>query len=424
MINRRPIANNVYFTDCGSGWKRVNMNVNLLFPLKREDLTSSALIPYMLERGTRELPDKMAIRRRLLGMYGSSLSTAYSTRWPYRVVSVSVSGPDSAWTGDKAGDMLKAELLLDVLLDPYLENGAFKGEWVDIEKPKLLDAINSIYSDKRDLCAELLNRAAYSDERALPFDGFAEDLDSITGSSLYEEYRDILRKARVEIFYTGTEAGAVAELCAKRFAGCEFEGIEPVSGAPVDNEIVNTERISMDVEQDKLSMLFTTGRNGSLQDYHALRLGSAILGGTAYSRLFNNIREKQSLCYYISSVQTLKPGVGLAVESGMSHENLQKVIDGVSAEIASLGTNGPTAEEMNTAHEVFKNSFASLRDSAGTLMGYYFNRLVRDGFMGEPEDELRDILNTPAEYIADIIGSMRLRAMSVVQQAGEGEETK
>ena len=415
MINRRNIGKNVFFTSCGSGWKRVNMSVYLLFPLKKENLTSTALIPYLLERGTKDLPDNMAIRRKLLGMYGSTLSTVYTTRYPYRVITVSISGPDSAFTGDKAGDMLKAELLLDALLDPYVENGGFRGDWVEIEKPKLLDAINSIYNDKRDLCAEMLNQAAYDDERSLPFDGFADDLDSIDGASLYGVYQDVLHQARVEIFYTGANADAVADLCARRFAAFEFQGITPVFGAPVDNIIPNEKRVTMDVEQDKLSMLFTTGKQGGLEDYNALRQGSVILGGSAYSRLFNNIREKQSLCYYISSVQTLKPGLGIAVESGMSHENLDRVINGVNDEITALGKNGPTPDEINTVREVFKNSFASVRDSAGSIMGYYFNRLVRDGFMGEPEDELQDILNVPVDSITGIIGQMKLRALSVVE---------
>ncbi len=421
MINRQPIGKNVYFTDCGSGWKRVNMTVYLLLPLKKDNLTSSALVPYLLERGTKNLPDNIAIRRKFLGMYGSSLSTSYTTRYPYRVVSVSVSGPDSAYTGDKSGDMLKAGLLLDVLLNPFTENGGFRNDWVDIEKPKLLDAINSIYNDKRDLCAEMLNQAAYTDERALPFDGFAEDLDLIDGVSLYKEYLDILSMATVEIFYTGADAVEVAALCTERFSAFDFRGEVPASGAPVCNERLNTKKTVMDVEQDKLAMLFSTGKAGSLKDYHALRQGSVILGGSAYSRLFNNIREKQSLCYYISSEQTLKPGIGIAVESGMSHENLLRVVDGVRNELRSLGDNGPTEDEMITVHEIFKNSFSSIRDSAGSLMNYYFNRLVRDGFIGEPEDELRDILATPTENITELIHQLKPRAMAVVE-ANDGEE--
>ena len=413
MIERKTIADGVRFFRCGGGFRKNRMVVYLHFPLTRETLTSSALVPYLLERGTRNLPDNILLRRTLQGMYGAQLSSGYGLRGMSRVLDFSISGADGSLVGE-GEDVRRARLLLDVLLDPALEGGAFRADWLDIEKGKLRDAIRAVVNDKRDYCHARLAKAAYDDVRALPDDGIEDDLDDVTPDKLYRDYRDILSNAQIEIFFVGEGADEIEALCRERFAALTRSPAAVPAIPPLTYTELRTTTEAMPVEQDKLAQLYTTGSTLDAREYAALRLGSFLFGGGATSRLFNNVREKESLCYYVSSSQTLRPGGGIVVDSGVSHQNLDRVRDAIARELRALVKDGPTEVELRDAKLYFESAFRGIGDTARSVTAYHFNRIVRDGETGEPEDELRLIRSVSADEIIEVLSRLTLRAESTI----------
>ncbi len=417
MIRTENIGDGVRFHFCGGGFKKNRMEVFLRFPLERRTLTPSALLPYLLERGTREIPDNTMLKRTLQGMYGAKLDTGYSSRNLYRVLDAGISGADGALVGE-GEDVRRARLLLDVLFDPYNENGEFKSEWVDIEREKHRETINAAINDKRDYCFQKLDEVAFDDERSLPDDGFPEDLSDITPGSLFQSYRNVLKDAEADIFFVGEDSGRISELCKERFSSFERAPRAAKKLVPINYDAPRVSTITMPVEQDKLAMLFSTGTQLTGREYAALRLGSVMLGGSATSRMFNNIREKQSLCYYISSMQTLKPGGGLVIDCGMAKENREKVAQAALHELKALSSDGPLESELSDAKLLFQNIYMGIGDSARSLISYHYGRIMREGATGEPEDELSEILSVKSDEICDVLSRLKLCAQSVVT-AGE-----
>ena len=135
-----------------------------------------------------------------------------------------------------------------------------------------------------------------------------------------------------------------------------------------------------DTTQAKLCMLFTTGEaNPNPPSVSILRVAMSVLGGSATSRLFRNVREKQSLCYYCGSAAQRATGV-MMIDSGVEPGKEQQAEAAIIAELEGL-KNGPiTQEEVDDCRRGLLSSMDALGDSLAALENWYYGQITR----GEP----------------------------------------
>ncbi len=413
-MTRNQIAPGLFLTAIGGPYKKSRLSAAMIAPLRRETVTETALLPYLLERGTVRYPDVTALKRRLNLLYGTTIDTSYNSFGYARIIECVLQGVDGALVPD--GSELTAEragLLMDVLLRPALENGVFRADWMDIEREKLRDNINSIINDKAAYCFKLLTESFFKgDLRALPRDGFAEDLDAIDGVRLAEAYRETIANASAEILYVGP-APEEAQAKLLDFLGdqawCErnIPQAPPVTKAEKVTELVT----EMDVEQDKLSFAYATGKTLTRRQRQALRVGAALFGGTATSRLFQNVREKQSLCYSISASPSYEAS-GMYVECGIEGKNAARTAEAIASELAAFVKDGPTETELAQVKLLYRNMLGGLRDNAGSLAKYEFSSILRYGELTEPEDELAVLESISADEILEVMRALSLNCSS------------
>ena len=100
----------------------------------------------------------------------------------------------------------------------------------------------------------------------------------------------------------GVDEARVADMLLKKLDGIRRD-LRPFA-APVAMPATPLRHFKEEIPgltQAKLCMLFTTGEaNPNPPSVSILRVAMSVLGGSATSRLFRNVREKQSLCYYIA----------------------------------------------------------------------------------------------------------------------------
>lgn len=414
---RREIANGIYLTQVAGNYKRSRLSVYMASPLRRETLSETAILPFIMERGTTKLPDMTLLRRRQNALYGANLSTNYSSVGFSRVVEGYVEGVDGSFIQDGADVAAqRTDLLLDVLFDPYVENGAFRGDWIDIEREKLREAIRSIINEKRDYCAKLLSEAFYDDERGLPVDGFEEDLDLIGGERTYQVYKDTVAQSGLEVIYVGSDYEGLEQALVERLqvAGTNPAGIKPLTAIPKRDELVIVQE--MDVEQDKLAMAFTCGRVLNRQEMVVLRVANALLGAAPTSRLHQNVREKQSLCYYVSAQPSYKSGGGMVIESGIEHQNVARTKEAILHEMRTLAKDGPTQQELVQIKLLFQNILQGVSDSSAALSGYIYSNIVRYEDAMTAEQELAMIEQVTAEEVMAILSDMNLNASCLISE--------
>lgn len=383
-IYRKEIADGVYFNSVrDSRFKTMKLSCNLFVPLRRDDASGNSLLAGVLSRSCKAYPDFTALSRKLSSLYGADLVVSSAKVGENQAISISASGIDDRYSLD--GDSITAELsalLCGVIFEPNLTaDNAFVTDEVEQERRQLLDMIDSEYNEKRLYANSRLIEIMCADEVfGIKRYGTKEAIQAATPQSLYDTWRQLLKTAVVEIMYIGDSAPDKAE---KIFADT-FHSIDRTPAAlhtEVIREAGEVKRVTeeVDVAQAKLVMGFRAGV--ALPDKGTLTeaLMSAILGGTATSKLFCNVREKQSLCYYCASRYDKHKGI-LMIDSGVESENIERLEKGVLKEIEDMKNGVISDFELASAKMALINANRSSGDTVGGIEAWYSSQLLQNGF--------------------------------------------
>lgn len=343
------------------------LSLQLITPLDEKNAAPGALLPAVLRRGTARYPDMRALSCALDLLYGAGLSYTVRKKGENQCLGFVASYIDDAFApgGEKLLEAV-ADLLGEVLLAPATEGGVFRGDYVSGEKDNLIDAIRSIRDDKRDyadlrLIAEMCRGERYGVTRL----GTEETVAALDAPSLWAFYQNLLATARMELFYCGSAEqhrveGALRRALEKLPRGVRIPpAVSARVAAPQQPRSV-TEH--MDVTQGKLAM----GFRAPSEDAAAMLLANLIFGGYSNSKLFLNVREKLSLCYYASSAYHRSKGI-VTVSSGMEFEDRQRAYDEILLQLDSVRLGDFEPWELEGAKGVLLSALRSREDSAGRM---------------------------------------------------------
>jgi len=354
-------------------FKQGCLSFQLIRQMKAEEAALNALLPSVLLRGTRNCPDLRSITEHLDELYGASVSPLVRRVGDYQTTGLYCGFMDDrfALPGDQVlRPML--QFLEEILLDSPLEKGVFLSSFVESEKKNLIATIESELNDKRAYSmSRLLRLLCREDTFGIPRLGEKEQVETITPESLYSHYRNILRSSPIDIFYVGSaESAQVAELLMPLVTklGARGTRLQPQTAFhPCEkSDVVET----MDVSQGKLCMGFVTPVINRQQDFAAMQLMNVIFGSGMTSKLFQNVREKMSLCYSIGSGYYGTKGI-VVVSAGIDFDKEQLTRDEVLRQLNICREGGITGQELKSAKEALLSSLRSTHDSPGAIEGFY-----------------------------------------------------
>lgn len=357
------------FTD--RSFKTMRVSVNMLLPMDRATAAKYAILPSLVGRATREYPDYTALGRRLAELYGASLGSGVQKIGEYQALGLSAGGIASRYALD--GEDMFSELtglLFSVIFDPLKDgDGLFPMDGFTQEKRQQLEQKDAEYSDKmiyaHQRCHELLfeGRPAGIDRL-----GSREDIEALTREDLRGAWEELLREARFEIFALG-DCRPDVEAVREKFANI---GRNRRLG-PVPYEKPEPRRVAdcQPVAQSKLTMAFRA--RVPKEERLLFQLMSAVLGEPTSSKLFQNVREKQSLCYYCDSAFSWVNNA-LFIESGVETENLDRAEEAIMEQLAALQRGEVTEDELQYAKLYMCNGLRSVRDSLHRIEGWYLSR--------------------------------------------------
>ena len=173
----------------------------------------------------------------------------------------------------------------------------------------------------------------------------------------------------------------------------------------------------MDTVQGKLCMLFTGGGIVGEPELSAMRVAVALLGGTATSRLFQNVREKLSLCYYCSAGYTASTGM-LCIDSGVEHANADAAKEAILREFAALKEGPVTEQELQETKRALKNALCCVNDNLGSMENWWFGERMR-GSEAPPEQVIREIEAVTEQDVKDALGRFTLSVTYRITKGGE-----
>ena len=368
-IKRKDMGNGVEFIHLKSERFKTNiLSCCFLVPVRKETLGADGLLPTVLRRGSKKYPDRRAIGEALDLLYGVELGANCRRKAEYLCIGMSADCIDDRFApgGEKLLEPVAA-MMGELLFRPLLENGAFSSEYVAQEKENMVNEVRARMNDKRQWADYRLLRELCSGE---PYGVFIEeeDVKAITPESLYARYRDILSTAPVKVIYCGSADFARAEAATQtmlrdlpRYTVFTLPPILPHTLRPT----VQTVRETMRVEQGKLAM----GFSAEGEDTTALMLANLMFGGTSNARLFLNVREKLSLCYYVSTLFHQAKRV-ITLSGGIATKDYDRTCEEIMRQLRFVQEGKIEPWEFAAAKSAARGSLRSAEDDLERMESY------------------------------------------------------
>lgn len=416
-VKKISLGNNINLTLIpASKFKSNLVSIYIQRLLDKSEATKNALIPNLITRGCEKYPSLRDISNKLDDLYGSSMGGDVSKRGERQVLSFKIISTNSKYIEE---DIFKdvIEFFNEVINKPLIVDGAFKEDILNIEKQNLKDKIQAKINDKSRYALERCFEEMCSDERySISEYGYINEIDAITGKELYDHYKEIIKTSPIDIVIEGDfNEEEVIEVITKNFT---FQR-ENIIEIPREEFVKNVKEVKiiedkMEITQGKLVMGYRTNIDYKDTDkYYPLVVGCNVLGGGPHSKMFVNIREKESLCYYIySSVEKYK-GI-LYVSSGIEFQNYDKTVELVNKQIASLQAGDISKEEIENSKSGLINSMKSLKDSIGGMSDFYFaqamsqsNSTIEEMIEKVEKVTIEDIANVAKEIELDTLYFLR-----------------
>ena len=354
--------------------------------LSRKEATYNSLLSKVLKLATSKYSRLTDLNTYAEKLFGCIYDVGVSKRANVQSIVSQVSFLNDFYAGESIFEK-SMQLMLDLLFEPYIVDDGFCADYVNNQKKNLSDDIDSLINDKRAYASvRCLEEMCRGEKNAIVEIGYKEDLDSISEKNLYEHYQSIIFSSPIDIFVVGdVDDKDTVELLKNYFSSFNFS-ITPINILS-DLKTVDKEKYveeNMSVNQGKLAIGLRTGVNLDNPLYYALLTGNSIFGSGAHSKLFNNVREKLSLCYYAYSRLDKYNGI-MMIGSGIEFDNFQKTRDAILAELDAVKKGDFTDDELLVAKEYIVSTFSSYEDSPGLLIDYYIGMAFSDNFISHNE---------------------------------------
>ncbi len=395
-------------------FKSCMLGVTLMTPIDGATASANALIPSVLRRGTQDRPDMESLSAALDELYGGAIEPMVRKKGETQCVGFAASFLDDAYTLDGSNILESAAALLgDLLLRPVTEDGRFRADYVESEKANLIDRIQAQINEKRGysilrLTQEMCAGEPYGVDKL----GDEATAAALTPDGLWSAYQTLLRTAQVELYYCGSAAPERVEAAltaALRDLPRAEALADPDCGVQTNATEAQPRLVEerMDVTQGKLALGFRTGGACVWEDdFPALLVFNALYGGTPTSKLFLNVREKLSLCYFASSMLEKMKGI-LIVSSGIEFQNYDKAKAEILAQLEECRAGRFEPWELEGARQAVISSLRSTMDGQGRLEDYWLGQAA-SGLEEGPEELARRVSAVTAEQVSAVAQGLEL----------------
>ena len=397
------------------------LSATLLTQLDRETAAENAVLPYVLRRGTASFGDMRAISERLDGLYGAAVEPRVRKFGEIQASGFLADFPEDRFLPDTGELESIISLIGELWLSPNTRGGLFLPDYVDSERDKLLERIESLRNDRRGWALRQLieNMCAY-EPYAVSALGGADEAGNLHYVRLTKDYRARLASFPMEFFYCGSRSGEeTADLIRKAMLLLPRGDIDLDLGTDVRMNAVEDSPRSftgeMDVTQGCLAMGYRMGSCMLDPDEAAIRVFNAVFGGCVTSKLFTHVRERLSLCYYASSSVDLFKGI-MTVSSGIDFDKYEPALNEINAQLDAVRAGEISEEELSGARKAVANALRQIPDSAAGLEDHYLRQALQ-GTDASPDDLAALVEEVTAAQVAEIARGVEADAVFFLRGA-------
>ena len=389
--------------------------IMLTTKLDRENVTKNALIPAVLKRGTKTLKTQEEINKKLEEMYGASLDCGLDKTGDNQVLKFYIETVNDEFLPQNSEDMLKKSLeqIFEFVFNPYLENDGFKKEYVEQEKENLKQIIEGKIDNKARYALDRCIEEMYKNQPyGLYKYGYIEDMENINEKNLYEHYKKLISNCKIDIFVSGIVDEEIENIIK------ENENIKKLQDRnPEYNKIIislknsekeNVVQESMEVTQGKLIIGMDLDVDNEDLRYDIM-IYNSIFGGSANSKLFQNVREKASLAYTASS-SYYRFKNNIFINCGIEIKNYDKALEIIKQQIEDMKKGDFTEEEVENAKKGIIASIKIIDDEQDTEITYFFSQELSNSKCSV-EQYMDNIKTVTKEKVIDIANKVSINTV-------------
>ena len=393
----------------------------LTIPLSKEYVTYDAVLSAVLRRGSKNMPTQEDISKTLEGMYGADFDCGLNKNGDNHVIKFYLESLNDDFLPQQGENMLKEsiERLTEIVFNPYLENGQFKEEYVNQEKENIKQRIEGRKDNKATYARSRCVEEMYKDEPAGFFNyGYIEDLEKINSKNLYEYYQKVLKECKIDIFVSGkVDIDGTLKIINEN---ADINNLNPRNANYIVNKIISREQPQerkveekLDVAQGKIVIgCDITFNEEDLKDDNLKcesMLYNSLLGGSANSKLFQNVREKASLAYTASS-SYVRYKSNIFINAGIEIENFDKAIDIIRKQIEDLKNGDFTDEQIENEKKGIISQINTIDDEQDTEIIYFLGQELTD--TNETIDQYKENINkVTKEQIQNVASKVEINTI-------------
>lgn len=384
--------------------------------LDRKTVTKNALLTAVLRRGTKSLPTQELISQKLENLYGASFDCGVEKTGDNHIMKFYLESINNEYLPVEENLSKEGlDILLDIVFNPYVENNKFKEEYVKGEKENLKQIIQGKIDNKAKYASDRCVEEMYKDEPyGLYKYGYIEDLENINAENLYEHYIELIKNVKIDIFVSGDINYELLNLTKDNKIIQNLNERKPVYNINKENEpkkklsnpkIINE---SMQVTQGKL-ILGLDILNNKMESKFATSIYNIILGGSANSKMFQNVREKASLAYSAGSVY-LRQKDNIFIKCGIDIPNYEKALQIIKEQLEQMKNGDFNQDDIDNAKLLVSSTVGSIPETQDSELTYYFSQELSQEFVSI-EDYINKINEVTKEQILNIANNIQINTI-------------
>lgn len=407
------------------------ITVRLLLPLEENMPQIYQMLGMLMVDSTSVYPDKAKMSEKLKSLYGAEQNYTFARIGDRVVLGFSLRCIGDRFTIDGENITTEAaKLLLELLFSPNASDGAFNKKYFEMARREVIEAIKSISNNRHNYALRRSREVAFEGEPASfhPY-GTIEAAEKLTPEQIYCEYEKMLSIAGISVTFCGsghnTEASELVKDRITEFAVNRLEKHADdilvdsclISPSPLKPEV---KEVREKIEQEQLKLVLGFKTKG--EDIYAEKLACMIYGGTDFSKLFTNVREKLSLCYYCQSFM-MDFKRAMFVDSGVDTANEPLARKEILHQLDLLKKGDFTDEELENTKKSLCGSIRIVPDVSEDINSWNYLRQSR-GTDITPEQEIALIKEVARERVVEAANGFMLDSVYVLEpekeNGGEG----
>lgn len=398
-------------------FKTSRISATMFLPLDIKTASKNAILPFILSRSCKDYPSLIKLNEKLSELYGATINSSVNKMGDFQALTISITGIDDKYSLDnKSVSKELTKLLCSILFNPNLTNNKFNENDVNQEKRQLVELLDSEFNDKRMYARLRCEQLMCSNEKyGINRYGTKEQVIDLTSNDIFKTWSNAIKTSQIEFIIVGSsDCNEALKIIEEEIAKLGRTFIQDYKTEVIRKSTsVKKYTDKMEVTQCKLVMGFRAGVAAPDDDITNTRIMTALFGGTPNSKLFLNVREKMSLCYYCAARYDIIKGI-ILVECGVEKKNIDKAKNEILNQLESIKSGDFNESEIISTKLYVENTFKSLSDSLVSLESFYISQTF-DHVINTPEQQAEKVKNVSKDDIIKAAKKVMLDTVYILE---------